>query len=152
MAQSGSKHRWAVLSAALLFVLSLSCRGEELLQLEIGSKQFYLEIADDQEERSRGLMFRDSLKEDHGMIFIFQRDRQLSFWMKDTKIPLSLAYIDREGRIVDILPLSPGDLQSVSSSRSVRYAIELNRGAFQRAGVEEGDRIDLTPLHERMDR
>ncbi|WP_020611713.1 DUF192 domain-containing protein [Sediminispirochaeta bajacaliforniensis] len=131
-------------------VLLSGCKGEQSVTLSIGTKQFTLEIADDQQERVKGLMFREKLSEDRGMIFVFEHDQLLGFWMKNTEIPLSIAYLDGSGTIVDILPMIPHDLQPVYSSRSVRYAIELNRGAFEAAGVREGDHIDLAPLISRQ--
>lgn len=131
----------------LACILPLGCRAEERVKLQIGRETFSLEIADQSEERQKGLMFRHRLGEREGMIFVFQRDQILSFWMKNTEIPLSIAYIDRNGKVVDILPLIPRDETPVPSSRSVRYAIEVNRGAFDRAGLQEGDRIDLGPLN-----
>jgi uncharacterized protein len=130
----------------LLLLLPISCKSEERIELQLGSELFSLEVADEPEERQRGLMFRDSLGDQEGMIFIFQRDQLLSFWMKNTRIPLSIAYITKGGEVVDILPLIPKDKTPVPSSRSVRYAIEVNRGAFQRSGLQVGDRIDLGPI------
>jgi uncharacterized protein len=122
------------------------CRGESRLEMEIGEQLFFLEVADTEALRREGLMHRKELAPDSGMIFVFDRDEILGFWMKDTGIPLTIAYIDASGTVVDILPLAPYSRDPVFSSRSVRYAIELNRNAFEKAGVQEGDRLDLTPL------
>ena len=107
--------------------------------------QVTAEIARTDEERTQGLMHRKKLPDGEGMIFVFDRDQQLSFWMKDTLIPLSIAFIAWDGRIIDIKDMQPQDLNSVRSSRSVRYALEVPQGWFTRAGVREGDivRIDL---------
>ncbi|MDR0503099.1 MAG: DUF192 domain-containing protein [Treponema sp.] len=101
------------------------------------------EIAVTQEERSRGLMFRKKLPDGEGMLFIFDRDEVLSFWMKNTLIPLSIAYITSDGIIIDIKDMRPGDLNSVSSSRSVRYALEVPQGWFSRAGVKTGSIVKI---------
>jgi len=101
------------------------------------------EIAVDQEDRSRGLMFRKKLADGDGMLFIFDRDEILSFWMKNTLIPLSIAYIAYDGTIIDIKDMYPGDLKSVSSSRSARYALEVPQGWFSRAGVKTGDMVKV---------
>ncbi|MDR2553099.1 MAG: DUF192 domain-containing protein [Treponema sp.] len=106
-----------------------------------GSVSLKAEIARTGEQRSRGLMFRASLEDGRGMLFIFDQDEVLSFWMKDTLIPLSIAFITYEGKILDIRDMRPGDLRSITSSRSVRYALEVPRGWFGRAGIETGDRV-----------
>ena len=97
------------------------------------------EIARTQEERSRGLMYRKKLPDGEGMLFIFERDDTLSFWMKNTAIPLSIAFIASDGRITEIKDMYPYNENSVSSSRSNRYALEVPQGWFSRAGVKNGD-------------
>jgi len=101
------------------------------------------EIARTDAQRQQGLMYRKELKEDEAMLFIFERDQVLSFWMKNTLIPLSIAYVAHDGRILEIHDLEPGNLDPVSSSRSVRYALEVNRGWFDRAGLTLGDRLNI---------
>jgi uncharacterized membrane protein (UPF0127 family) len=97
------------------------------------------EFARTQEERSRGLMYRKSLPDGEGMLFIFERDQTVSFWMKNTLIPLSIAFIAADGRITEIRDMRPNDLSSVQSSRSVRYALEVPQGWFSRVGVGPDD-------------
>jgi uncharacterized membrane protein (UPF0127 family) len=99
------------------------------------------EIAKTDQERSRGLMFRKSLADGEGMLFVFERDEVLSFWMKNTLIPLSIAYITSDGRIVEIRNMEPGNLDPVNSSRSVRYALEVPQGWFSRVNLGIGDRL-----------
>ena len=101
------------------------------------------EIARTQEEQAAGLMFREKLPDGEGMFFVFESDRVLSFWMKNTLIPLSIAYITYDGRIVDIKDMYPHDETRVVSSRSVRYALEVPQGWFSRAGVREGDIVRI---------
>lgn len=136
----------AMMLACAVFLGGCGENGGEQVELLIGEKMFTLEIADDEEERRKGLMYREKLPEDRGMLFVFERDQILGFWMKNTLVPLSIAYLDREGTIVDIFPMVPRDETPVVSSRSVRYAIELNRGAFEAAGAGVGTRVDLSPL------
>jgi uncharacterized membrane protein (UPF0127 family) len=100
-----------------------------------------VEIAKTESERSKGLMHRKKLPDGEGMIFIFDRDQQLSFWMKNTIIPLSIAFIASDGRIIEIKDMQPLDLNSVKSSRSVRYALETPQGWFDRAGIKQGDMV-----------
>jgi uncharacterized membrane protein (UPF0127 family) len=98
-----------------------------------------VEIARTIEERNKGLMHRKKLPDGKGMLFVFQRDEQHSFWMKNTLIPLSIAFISSDGRIIEIRDMQPHDTNSVRSSRSVRYALEVPQGWFNRAGVKPGD-------------
>jgi uncharacterized protein len=104
-----------------------------------------VEIADGLLERERGLMDRTSLGEDRGMLFVFRREQPLSFWMRDTRIPLSIAYIDSKGRITDILDMKPLDDKPPHyvSSEPVQYALEVNQGFFDERGVKVGDHVEL---------
>ena len=104
-----------------------------------------VEIADGPFEQQRGLMYRTSLGEDRGMLFVFQREQPLSFWMKNTRIPLSIAYIDSKGRITDILDMKPLDDKPPHyvSSEPVQYALEVNQGFFDEHGVKVGDTARL---------
>jgi uncharacterized membrane protein (UPF0127 family) len=104
-----------------------------------------VEIARTDEERAKGLMFRKNLPDGEGMIFVFDRDQLLSFWMKNTIIPLSIAYIASDGHIVEIKDMQPNDLNSVKSSRSVRYALEVPQGWFDRVNVKAGDVVKIAP-------
>ena len=101
------------------------------------------EVAITDAERSQGLMNRKKLPDGEGMIFIYDRDQQMSFWMKNTVIPLSIAFIASDGRIIEIRDMQPLDLNSVKSSRSVRYALEAPQGWFNRAGIKPGDMVNI---------
>jgi uncharacterized membrane protein (UPF0127 family) len=100
------------------------------------------EIARTDAQRARGLMGRSSLKDGEGMLFVFDRDQILSFWMKNTPLPLSIAYIAYDGRIMEIHDLKPHDTTTVPSRRSGRYALEVPQGWFDRVGVRIGDRCE----------
>ena len=105
-----------------------------------------VEIAETDEQRERGLMFRRSLPQDAGMVFLFPEDVSGAFWMKDTLVPLSIAFFDRDGRIIRILDMEPcrtDPCPTYDPGTSYRGALEVNRGAFVRWGVEPGDRITL---------
>jgi uncharacterized membrane protein (UPF0127 family) len=108
-----------------------------------------VEVANTDEQREYGLMYRKSLDDGKGMIFVFARDQILSFWMKNTLIPLSIAFIAADGRILEIHDMEAQDTRSVHSSRSARYALEVPQGWFNRAGVGVGDiaRIVIPPGH-----
>ncbi|TVQ24817.1 MAG: DUF192 domain-containing protein [Spirochaetaceae bacterium] len=109
----------------------------------VGDTEFQVEIADTDDSRRLGLMHRESLPEGQGMLFVFEQDQRLSFWMKNTHIPLSIAYISSDGIIREIHDMTPLSLDAIRSSRSVRYALEVNQGAFEAAGIEPGDRVVL---------
>jgi uncharacterized membrane protein (UPF0127 family) len=100
-----------------------------------------VELARTETERNTGLMYRTELEDGKGMLFIFERDEVLSFWMKNTFIPLSIAYISYDGTIIDIRNMYPLDISSVHSSRSVRYALEVPQGWFAKAGINAGDKV-----------
>ncbi|MCL2441857.1 MAG: DUF192 domain-containing protein [Treponema sp.] len=102
------------------------------------------EIARTHDERQQGLMYRKNLPDGEGMLFIFERDQVLSFWMKNTYIPLSIAYIAYNGKIIDIKDMYPHNETPVTSSRSARYALEVPQGWFSRVGVKEGDVVVIS--------
>jgi len=130
----------------LLFCLLVSCSGQRLPVQEIIIERdgqtitsVKAEIARTEEERGMGLMHRKNLKDGEGMLFVYDSDDILSFWMKNTLVPLSIAFITSEGRIIEIKDMYPGDLKNVTSSRSARFALEAPQGWFARAGVQTGD-------------
>ena len=102
-----------------------------------------MEIADTQETQEKGLMWRESMDEDHGMLFVYDRDSRKSFWMKNTKIPLSIAYVGADGTIREIYDMEPLSTRTVDSRYSVRYALEVNQGAFERHGIKAGDKVEF---------
>ena len=104
-----------------------------------------VEIADEPEEQAQGLMNRTALGEDRGMLFVFEEEATLSFWMKNTLIPLSVAYIDSEGRIVDIQKMEPLDDEPPQyvSAEPAQYALEVNQGFFEERGIEVGNTTEL---------
>ena len=121
-----------------LHTLTIDASGGEKVEVRV-------EIADNLVEQAKGLMYRTALGENRGMLFVYPDERELSYWMKNTLIPLSIAYIDSGGRIVDILDMKPLDDKPPHyvSSEPVQYALEVNRGFFENRGVKEGDRLDL---------
>jgi uncharacterized membrane protein (UPF0127 family) len=111
--------------------------------MQIGAKPFTLEIADTDELRQKGLMRRDSMPKDQGMIFVFLDEAPRSFWMKNTRIPLDIIYLDARGRIVSIKQMKPFDLTGTPSDGPAQYAIELNEGTASKLGIKPGDTLDL---------
>lgn len=99
------------------------------------------ELAVKEEERNYGFMNRTDIPDGTGMLFVFETDEMRHFWMKDCPHPLSIAYILKSGEIVDILDMTPFSTASVSSSRSVRYALEVPQGWYKKTGIQKGDRL-----------
>ncbi len=138
-----------LLAAGLLVFSLASCSAQKPEVREISVNRdgqtvavVKAEIARTAEERAKGLMFRSRLDDGSGMLFIFETDQIMSFWMKNTLIPLSIAYIAYDGRIIDIKDMYPRDETPVTSSRSARYALEVPQGWFSKAGVREGDVVN----------
>ncbi|GMO68301.1 MAG: DUF192 domain-containing protein [Treponemataceae bacterium] len=105
------------------------------------------EIAKTESEKSQGFMFRKTIPDGTGMIFVYTRDTILSFWMKNTPTALSIAYVDSRGTIREIYDMAPFSQASVVSTVSVRYALEVPQGYFLRQKISPGDMISLDFLH-----
>lgn len=114
--------------------------------ISINGIKLTVELAVTEAQKEKGLMFRDSVPDGTGMLFVYYEDRPLTFWMKNTKVPLSIAFIASDGIIVDILDMQPYSLAGVPSSRSVRYALEVPQGWFVKHGIKTGDTVDLTDV------
>lgn len=135
-----------IIAAAAGSFLLISMGGSEKLDkrlISVGGIDIEVEIADNSDSRRTGLMNRKSMPENNGMLFIFDSDQKLSFWMKNTLIPLSIAYISADGEIMEIYDMKPESLRPVESVNSVRYALEMNQGWFAAHKVVPGDMIDL---------
>ena len=134
-----------------IFVTSFaSCSQKKLpvKQLTITTKEGQIftveaELASTQEKRNFGFMERKKIPDGTGMLFIFEYDQKLSFWMKNTPHPLSIAYIDSNGIIREIYDMTPFSLSSIESTVSVRYALEVPQGWFQKNNITPGDKITL---------
>ena len=115
------------------------------VSFEIGERTLVAEVVFDHTYRQRGLMHRESLGEDRGMLFIFPDRGYRGFWMRNTLIPLSIAYLDDDGTILQIEDMKPKDERRIESKHRVRYALEVNKGWFDRAGAAVGDRVGGFP-------
>ena len=124
---------------------SQSNAGLATVKMQIGSKTFTLEVANTEETRERGLMRRDSMPADHGMIFVFDHEQVLPFYMKNTRIPLDIIFVDKDGVVVAVKQMKPYDLSTTSSVKPALWAIELNQGAAAAAGVKAGDLLTIPP-------
>ena len=114
--------------------------GLPTARVEIGGRQYIVELAQSHPERMRGLMFREALAEDHGMLFVFEREQPLAFWMKNTLIPLDILYFDDAFRLVSITadtpPCRTAYCPSYPSARPARYVLELNAGQAKALRLE----------------
>jgi len=120
--------------------------GLRTIDLRLGPAKVVAEVADTPESRSTGLMFRDSLPQDHGMLFVFEHPTQASFWMKNTKIPLSIGFLDTAGTLLEIRDMQPYSETLINSrSDQVAYALETNQGWFRQNHVSVGSRATGLP-------
>jgi hypothetical protein len=134
----------AVLLALSVLVGAAGCAAKaERVQLTVGSGVFTVEVARTEAQRELGLMHRRKIGAREGMLFVFDSDQHLSFWMKDTLVPLSIAFLSSEGRILQIEDMEPLSLKAIRSQLSARYALELQKGACSEVGAAVGDTIVL---------
>jgi uncharacterized membrane protein (UPF0127 family) len=128
--------------AFIVFLLSISiAHSQSLLRipLYINGKEILVEVAKTPEEMAHGLMGRRDLGKDEGMLFIFETEDYHGFWMKDTLLPLSIAFIDKDCRIVKITDMKPRTLESHTPPRPILYALEMKQGWFSSHGIKAGD-------------
>ena len=146
------KNKKSIILIALFITLSslLSCKTKKLPVKDIkiirkDGTEFIVsaEIAEKAEDRNHGFMERKNIPDGTGMLFIFEKDQILSFWMKNTPHPLSIAYIDSKGKIRNIYDMTPYSLSSIISTVSVRYALEVPQGWYKKNGITEGDAVIL---------
>ena len=111
-----------------------------------GEVNLKVEVARTEAQRSRGLMGRDDLPDNSGMIFIWDKPTQGGFWMKDTFIPLSIAFISADGMIIEMQDMAPKSLEIHSPGVAYKYAVEVNQGYFGENAIEIGDSVDLSAI------
>ena len=132
----------------LLLTPFLSCKSKKLPVQDVkiirqDGTEFIVkaEMAIKAEDRNHGFMERKNIPDGTGMLFVFERDQILSFWMHNTPHPLSIAYIDSKGKIRDIFDMNPYSTDSILSTVSVRYALEVPQGWYKKNGITEGDTV-----------
>ena len=146
----------------LFLTLAISLKKEDRLTpvnsqtyfpISIDGHELQLQLALSPSEKKKGLMHRESLAEDHGMLFLFDYPDQVSFWMRNTRIPLDIAYFDASGRLKEVHPLYPFDETSVMSRcREILIAIETNQEWFAQKSIRAGALIDMAALNAALSR
>jgi len=125
------------------------CASSDAPWVELKGRRFAVEVVSDDAARARGLMFRDSMADDRGMLFIFEREERLAFWMKNTRIPLDIFYFDSRRRLVSVAagvpPCSTPQCPSYPSAAPARYTLELNAGMARQLQAERGDELLIDP-------
>ena len=131
---------------------SLSCKRDEpapvafeKATLTIRDKDIVVEVANTDTRRERGLMYRQSLPRDQGMLFVYRDEATRLFWMKNTHVPLDIAFIKADGWICDIKQMEAEDLGSYESDMRAKFALEMNKGWFAANGAKVGDTIEIPP-------
>ena len=131
----------------LVFIVFLCSSCMAGPYVELNGEKFTVELAETREKQALGLMFRDSLEENHGMLFIFPDEAPLSFWMKNSRIPLDIMYFDKDLKLVSISANTPpcrvSRCPSYPSTAPAQYVLELNAGTAAKLGVGIGDRLTL---------
>jgi uncharacterized membrane protein (UPF0127 family) len=144
-----------------LLALLTSCGGRKAgeeaktiadhFPIKVGERTVLMQVAALPDEMEHGLMFRDALAADEGMIFVFGEPQPMSFWMRNTKIPLDIGYFDAGGELKEIYPLYAYDERSVKSrGHNLQFALEMNQGWYRQNGVKPGAKLDLKALAEAL--
>jgi len=138
-----------VLAAALLAACAFAQEAQmDLPRVKLGAGMYVIDaqVASTDEQRMTGLMFRKEMPQQEGMLFVFDFASQQCFWMKNTLLPLSVAFIGDDGTIVNIDEMKPQTLDSHCSAKPVRYVLEMNKGWFAKKGIQAGARLAGTPF------
>ena len=127
----------------LVAVAPIACaagRPKNSIPIKFGSHTLWAEVADDEGERQKGLMFRHEMGADAGMIFVFERAERHSFWMKNTPLPLSIAFLDENKKILNIEKMAPYDYRTYHASKGAAlFAVEAHQDWFEKKGIKAGD-------------
>lgn len=150
-----SSRRMMLLGLVLLLIV-LSIWGQRqmtqplpplpTIPITIGGHTLSVEVARTPAQRERGLMFREALGEGRGMLFVYEHDQILAFWMHNTRIPLSIAFLDADGRILNIADMQPEDDTIHRSAGVARYALEVPQGWFARHHITVGEKVKIPHL------
>lgn len=140
------KKQTAVLWLALVIPLlgsqfALAQQKIPVTALNIGVHLIKAEVAADDASRQQGLMFRKQMRANEGMVFVFDEPARICMWMKNTYLPLSVAFLDRDGRILNIEDMKPQSTDRHCAAKPALYALEMNRGWFQKKNVLPGTKV-----------
>ncbi len=137
-----------IASIASLSAISLAAQAQdapqmnlERIKLAAGMHRLDVQVAATPEQRQTGLMFRKDMPQHEGMIFVFEQATQQCFWMKNTLLPLSAAFIADDGTIVNIEDMKPQTMDAHCSAKPVRYVLEMNKGWFAKKGIKAGAKL-----------
>lgn len=144
MSKPSARSALKLLSFSFLIFFNISAESKNFIFLERYLSQ--IEIVSDPQDRKTGLMNRESLPDDSGMIFVWDRNKVQCMWMKNTSIPLSVAYIEDTGEIIDIYDMVPLSRKSVCSRKPALYALEVNQGWFEKNELYVGDFINISSV------
>lgn len=135
--------RRAGIAGLIVFALSAVVQAASLpvIRLTAGAGSLDVEVASNKSQRAQGLMNRASMPESHGMLFVYPAPAYFCMWMKNTKIPLSVAFIDAQGQVINIEDMAPQTETNHCTQRNATYALEANRGWFAKHGVVAGSQI-----------
>ena len=134
--------KWIRVVVVLALVASVTTvRAASLLKLGAGTGSLEVDVAATQAQRAQGLMHRATMPESRGMLFVYPSPAYFCMWMKNTKIPLSVAFIDAQGRVINIADMAPQTETNHCTAQNATYALEVNQGWFVRHGVVPGSQI-----------
>lgn len=111
--------------------------------MTIKGHEFSVEVAQSDAQSERGLMYRNSMPADHGMLFVMPREDTWSFWMHETRIPLDIIFLDKHGIVIDIQKRAPMDERGMGPALPALYVIELNQGTADKIGLKRGDTVEI---------
>ncbi|WP_413292065.1 DUF192 domain-containing protein [Bdellovibrio sp. HCB185ZH] len=144
--------RCFVLGIVLSFALTVRAAEKfPTKSIKVGNKTFTVEVATTSKQQEQGLMFRTHLGEDEGMLFIFPNEETRFFWMKDTMIDLSIGYFNKDGKLIDVQEMKSGKgladtaLPSYASAQPAKYALEMNKGWFDKNKIKLGTKLKINP-------
>jgi len=141
-----------VLSGLLAATLSFACAARdgpqklEAIRLKAGIHNIQAEVARNADERATGLMFRKTMGVNDGMLFVFEQPGTQCFWMRNTLLPLSIAFVADDGTIVNLDDMKPQTPDSHCSAKPVRFALEMNQGWFAKRGIKAGAKLQGAPF------
>lgn len=144
------KNRYApiLLAACVLFAASQPSVAQQklpVIPLSIGIHMIKAEVAANDADRQQGLMFRQSMGGNEGMVFVFDAPAKVCMWMKNTYLPLSVAFLDKDGRILNIEEMHPQTTESHCAVKPARYALEMNQGWFKKKNISSGAQVTGLP-------